>query len=73
MSKALLCSCEDVTTSEVEHAIEKGFRDLESVKRAYRKLARALHPDLQPTADAQRRRTLERRFAEVTAAYEVLL
>ncbi len=47
--------------------------DLESVKRAYRKLARALHPDLQPDADAQRRRTLERRFAEVTAAYEVLL
>ncbi len=33
MSKSLLCSCEDVTTSEVEHAIEKGFRDLESVKR----------------------------------------
>jgi len=52
--------------------IEEGA-DLESVKRAYRKLARALHPDLQPTADAQRRRTLERRFAEVTAAYEVLL
>ena len=52
--------------------IEDGA-DLESVKRAYRKLARALHPDLQPSADAQRRRTLERRFAEVTAAYEVLL
>ncbi len=52
--------------------IEDGA-DLEVVKRAYRKLARALHPDLQPTADAQRRRTLERRFAEVTAAYEVLL
>ena len=33
MSKALLCPCEDVTTSEVEHAIEKGFRDIESVKR----------------------------------------
>ncbi len=33
MSKALLCPCEDVTVSEVEHAIDKGFRDVESVKR----------------------------------------
>jgi len=47
--------------------------DLEAVKRAYRRLARALHPDLQPTADHARRRVLERRFAEVTAAYEALL
>ena len=45
----------------------------EDVKRAYRRLARALHPDLQPDADAERRRALERRFAEVTAAYEALL
>jgi molecular chaperone DnaJ len=47
--------------------------DAEAVKRAYRRLARALHPDLQPDADDQRRRTLERRFAEVTAAYEALM
>lgn len=47
--------------------------DLEDVKRAYRRLARALHPDLQPHADADRRRSLERRFAEVTAAYESLV
>ena len=33
MSKAMLCPCEDVTRTEVEHAIEKGYRDLESVKR----------------------------------------
>jgi DnaJ-domain-containing protein 1 len=46
--------------------------DLDDVKRAYRRLARALHPDLQPDADAERRRMLERRFAEVTAAYEAL-
>jgi len=45
----------------------------EDVKRAYRRLARALHPDLQPDADADRRRALERRFAEVTAAYEMLV
>lgn len=47
--------------------------DLDAIKRAYRKLARSLHPDLQPDADATRRRTLERAFAEVTAAYEALL
>jgi DnaJ-domain-containing protein 1 len=47
--------------------------DAEAVKRAYRRLARALHPDLQPDADEQRRRALERRFAEVTAAYESLV
>ncbi|MEO8706267.1 MAG: DnaJ domain-containing protein [Kofleriaceae bacterium] len=46
--------------------------DADTVKRAYRRLARALHPDLQPTADDLRRRSLERRFAEVTAAYEAL-
>lgn len=47
--------------------------DAEDVKRAYRKLARALHPDLQPHADPVRRRALERRFSEVTAAYESLV
>jgi DnaJ-domain-containing protein 1 len=46
--------------------------DLDAIKRAYRQLARALHPDLQPGADAPRRQALERRFAEVTAAYEAL-
>jgi DnaJ-domain-containing protein 1 len=47
--------------------------DVETVKRAYRRLARALHPDLQPHADGARRRQLEQRFAEVTAAYEALV
>jgi DnaJ-domain-containing protein 1 len=47
--------------------------DPDTIKRAYRRLARTLHPDLQPDADAARRRTLERRFAEVTAAYEALV
>jgi len=47
--------------------------DLETIKRAYRKLARELHPDLQPEVDLVERRLLERRFAEVTAAYEALI
>lgn len=49
-----------------------GAADHDAVKRAYRRLARALHPDLQPHVDDQRRRALERRFAEVAAAYEAL-
>lgn len=31
--KALVCRCEDVTLDEVEAALHKGQRDLESVKR----------------------------------------
>jgi molecular chaperone DnaJ len=38
----------------------------EQIKRAYRKLARELHPDVNPDDEAQRR------FQDVTAAYEVL-
>ncbi len=33
MSKALVCTCEDVTQAEVEHAIAQGHCDVESVKR----------------------------------------
>jgi len=47
--------------------------DRDTVKRAYRKLARALHPDLQQNATAERRRTLERKLADVTTAYHELV
>ena len=38
----------------------------DEIKRAYRRLARELHPDVNPDAAAQER------FREVSAAYEVL-
>jgi sarcosine oxidase subunit beta len=33
VSKALVCSCEDVTVADVKASIAKGYRDIESVKR----------------------------------------
>jgi hypothetical protein len=45
---------------------------VEEVKRAYRRLARALHPDAHPTASPDELRELERRFTEVSAAYRRL-
>jgi sarcosine oxidase subunit beta len=32
-AKIILCRCEDVTLADVEHAIEAGYRDIESIKR----------------------------------------
>ena len=43
------------------------------IKRAFRKRARELHPDLHPGASDAERRILETRFAEVTAAYRALV
>ena len=33
MSKSLVCPCEDVTVEDIHHAVERGFTDVESVKR----------------------------------------
>lgn len=45
----------------------------DEVKRAYRRLARALHPDVHPDASPDELRELERRFAAVSAAYRRLI
>jgi DnaJ-domain-containing protein 1 len=46
--------------------------DAQTIKRAYRRLARALHPDTHPNATPEERRDLSERFAEITAAYRRL-
>jgi DnaJ-domain-containing protein 1 len=43
--------------------------DRAAVKQAYRRLARALHPDLHPHASESYRRRLERRLAIINSAY----
>ncbi len=43
------------------------------IKRAFRRLARAYHPDLHPGASSEERRTLEQRFAALTSAYQTLV
>lgn len=47
--------------------------EADEVKRAYRRLVRAYHPDLHPDATHEERRALSSRFAEVTAAYRALV
>ena len=47
--------------------------DRVQVKRAYRRLARALHPDLRPALDERERRGLERKLAEINRAYRTLV
>jgi hypothetical protein len=47
--------------------------DRETVKRAYRRLARALHPDLNAEMSEDRRRQLERKLAAINTAYRRLV
>jgi curved DNA-binding protein CbpA len=47
--------------------------DTASVKRAYRRLVRMLHPDLHPDATSEERRELSARFSTVTEAYRTLV
>lgn len=46
--------------------------DIAEVRRAFRRLARATHPDLHPNATPDERRALEARFVELSAAYQRL-
>lgn len=46
---------------------------VEEIKRAYRRLARAVHPDVHPTATDAERRALQERFTEITEAYRSLV
>jgi len=32
-SKIIVCRCEDVTLADLEHAVAKGYRDIEEIKR----------------------------------------
>jgi hypothetical protein len=43
------------------------------IKRAYRRLARTVHPDLHPGASPEERRALEVQFSEITSAYRALV
>lgn len=49
------------------------WADEAEIRTAYRRLVRAYHPDLHPDADADERRALGLRFAELTAAYRQLV
>jgi hypothetical protein len=46
---------------------------VEEIKRAYRRLARSVHPDLHPGASDEERRALQARFVELTDAYRALV
>jgi DnaJ-like protein/uncharacterized protein DUF4388 len=46
---------------------------LTEIKRAYRRLARTVHPDLHPGASDDERRDLQRRFVALTDAYRSLV
>jgi hypothetical protein len=52
--------------------VEPGTR-AEEIRRAYRRLARQLHPDMHPEATDEERRALSVRFAEVSEAYRTLV
>jgi DnaJ domain len=47
--------------------------DDSEIRRAYRKLARAFHPDAHPSASEDERRSLSQRFQAVTEAYRALV
>ncbi|HEY7955014.1 MAG TPA: J domain-containing protein [Polyangia bacterium] len=77
----LLAFADAVGALMVHHTDRSPYRVLElgegapldEIKRAFRRLARELHPDLHPGASPEERRALEERFAELSAAYRRLV
>jgi DnaJ-domain-containing protein 1 len=47
--------------------------DAVEIKRAYKRLARTVHPDLHPGATDDERRDLQARFVQITEAYRALV
>ena len=65
-----LCVESELSLASAYALLELGDgANAEEIKRAYRRLARALHPDVHPNASPDELRELERRFAAVSAAY----
>ena len=62
----------DLGTASRALGLEEGA-DRVRVKRAYRRLARALHPDLASAVPSSARRARERKLADVNRAYRLLL
>ena len=62
----------DTPTEPVFSITEAALAKVSEIRAAYHRLARALHPDHHPNADASERRELERKFGALHAAYRRL-